>query len=295
MRLDRAVTVHLCHRVLRLLAERREARTPILMYHGIAEGTGTKHPYYETRTSRQMFAQQMNFLWEHRYSTMTVDDAVKSLEADQTSRKRVAITFDDGYRDFYSHAYPILAEYNFTATVFLITKHVRDQMMSRPGIEYMSWHEVRELHAKGIQIGSHTVTHPELRFLSSTQINYEVGASKGIIEDKIGGAVKSFSYPFAFPEANKTFTRFLVVTLRKHGYENGVSTIIGTAGRNDDRFFLPRLPVNTWDDLRFFHAKLEGAYDWLYLPQRMYKTLKHHAKPLRRVGDLKRSLAEPQR
>ena len=54
---------------------------------------------------------------------------------------------------------------------------------------------------------------------------------------------------------------------------NGVCTIIGTAGPSDDTYFLPRLPINSHDDLRLFRAKLEGAYDWLHVAQRWYKSL----------------------
>jgi peptidoglycan/xylan/chitin deacetylase (PgdA/CDA1 family) len=130
------------------------------------------------------------------------------------------------------------------------------------------------LHASGIGIGSHTVSHPDLRLLSDSALDYELTRSKQAIEDAIGDAVRSFAYPYAFPETDRGFVRRLADVLEKRGYEVGVSTIIGTAQRGDNRFFLPRLPINIWDDPQFFQAKLEGGYDWLHTAQYLLKTIK---------------------
>jgi peptidoglycan/xylan/chitin deacetylase (PgdA/CDA1 family) len=137
----------------------------------------------------------------------------------------------------------------------------------------MTWTEVRELYSNAIQFGSHTLNHPKLKLLKAAEIDEEVGRSKCTIEDKIGGAVTSFSYPYALPETDKVFICNLKDTLERYAYKNGVSTVIGTAGSNDDRFFLPRLPVNSWDDPQFFRAKLDGGYDWLHPVQRGKKLM----------------------
>jgi hypothetical protein len=73
-----------------------------------------------------------------------------------------------------------------------------------------------------------------------------------------------FSCPFAFPEHDRTFTQHLRECLQRHGYEAGVSTIIGTANARSDRYFLPRLPVNSFDDEDFLQAKLDNGYAWLH-------------------------------
>lgn len=205
---------------------------------------------------------------------MDLEGALRSLEQGEKRDRRVVVTFDDGYADFYSAAYPILSEYGFKATVFLVSGHTGDQRLQFKGKECLTWSEVRELHSKGICIGSHTVTHPELKLLNRAEVEYEISRSKQAIEDKIGSSVKSFSYPFAFPEADQAFTGFLESKLAGHGYQNGVSTIIGRASGRSHRFFLPRLPVNTWDDVRFFQAKLEGAYDWVHAFQYAHKLIR---------------------
>jgi hypothetical protein len=79
--------------------------------------------------------------------------------------------------------------------------------------------------------------------------------------------VRSFSYPFAFPEHDEKFIFRLRELLHTHGYVCGVSTIIGTATSEHDWFFLPRIPINAHDDARLFRAKLEGSYNWLHIFQ----------------------------
>ena len=294
LHIDRAISVYLCHPFSRRLDGWRRPRIPILMYHSIGKGTEGRHPYYEMNTSPRVFAQHMKFLRDNGYSSISLGEAANLLASaspspaalslgrgcpDGSGRVRglgkpVVITFDDGYLDFYSHAYPILCEHGFTATVFVVTGFLKTQRSHFNGKECLTLSEVRELHSKGIGIGSHTVTHPELKFLKLDQVDNEITESKKTLEDATGAPVKSFSYPFAFPEADRRFISCLEKILNKCGYQNGVSTVIGTAKRGDNRFFLPRLPVNSWDDLRFFRAKLEGGYDWLHGPQYLIKLAK---------------------
>lgn len=287
IRLDRALTMGFVHPVVRLLNGHRRQGVPILMYHGIRHGTGTEHPYFETNTSPELFAQHMQSLRDSGYTTASLTDAVAAIAADGPGQRRVAITFDDGYRNFYTHAFPILAEYGFKATMFIVSGFTGECPLRRDDKEYMTWDEVREIHSHGIEIGSHTVTHPELQRMSPEQVDYEIWQSKKAIEDELGHSIRSFSYPFSFPEQDSEFVGLLKGLLESHGYENGVSTIIGTAGRDHDWFFLPRLPVNSYDDVAFFQAKLQGGYDWLHLPQQIYKSLKRNALWIRGIGHSK--------
>ena len=122
-----------------------------------------------------------------------------------TNAKAVVITFDDGYADFYRYAFPILSEYGFSATVFVITGLMKPQRMSFKGTECLTLSEVRELHSQGISIGSHTVSHRDLRLLKQDEVENELSGSKKSLEDALGAPVKSFAYPFAFPEADRGF------------------------------------------------------------------------------------------
>src|SRR5664279_6551849 len=279
MRLDRSLSIHLGRQISRIADQRNLRGIPILMYHSINDHVGTTHPYYETNTAPEIFTRHMDFLSRNGYSAVSLEEALQSLSPGKDASKCVAITFDDGFRDFYSAAYPILRGFGFVATVFLATGLINNQRLQWKGTDLMTWAEVRELQTVGIRFGSHTVNHPELEKLDETQIDREVGQSKQTLEDKLGVPSKSFAYPYAFPEHNSAFTKRLAESLENHGYENGVSTVIGRARSCDNPFFLPRLPVNSWDDLRLFQAKLEGGYDWLHLPQSIYKKVRHHMLP----------------
>jgi len=246
------------------------------MYHSIREGTEGRHAYYETNTSPRVFAQQMKFLHDDGYSTIECDTMPQGARRDgagASTPKSVIITFDDGYADFYRYAFPILAEYGFTATVFVISGLLKAERTCFKQTECLNLSEVRELHSRGISIGSHTVSHPELKRLPQDAVERELSGSKKALEDALGAPVKSFAYPFAFPEADRRFVGMMAGILEKCGYENGVTTILGTARPGANRWFLPRLPVNSWDDPRFFRAKLEGAYDWLHVPQYLSKVI----------------------
>jgi len=251
---------------------------PILMYHSVSSEPETEtHPYFWVNTSPEMFDAQMRFLKENNYQVITLERAIEIIYGQAVKddhSKYVVITFDDGFRDFYINAFPILQKYGFTATVFLPTKYITDHSKKMDGKVHLSWDEVAELSRQGITFGSHTVSHPQLRDLDKDAIKYEIEYSKQVMESKMGASIDSFSYPFAFPEEDKELTNYLTTTLADCGYKFGVSTRIGRTSAKDPIFFLKRLPVNSRDDLAFFKAKLEGGYDWLYWVQLASKIIR---------------------
>jgi len=231
-----------------------------------------------------VFKNHMRFLADNGYETLGLQEALEAVRTDTKPRKAVVITFDDGYRDFYTFAYPILMKHRFRATMFIISGFTAERRIRLYDREYMTWDEVRAVHEQGIDIGSHTVNHPELYRMQRAEIQTEIRASKLEIENKIGDAVESFAYPFAFPEHDKQFVRMLRGLLQAEGYRTGVSTVIGTVHDCHDRFFLPRIPVNSYDDQRFFEAKLNGAYDWLHSFQYLCKSMKGLSESVFRVS-----------
>jgi peptidoglycan/xylan/chitin deacetylase (PgdA/CDA1 family) len=274
-RIDRLATLYLTHPF-----ERNKAAIPILMYHSIANDTEVGvHPYYRTITTPGRFAEQMAYLHGNGYLAISSVEAARRLkEQDGKALSRcVVITFDDGFLDFYKHAFPVLEQYGLTATMYLPTAYIAAERRKFKGRECMTWGEVRELQKLGISFGSHTVNHPQLHSLKAASIEEEVRVSKQVIEQNGGFAVDSFAYPYAFPEADIAFKQSLRDLLGKAGYADGVCTTVGRADRQSDVFFMERLPVNSCDDERLFAAKLAGFYDWVAKPQYFVKKMKRWA------------------
>jgi peptidoglycan/xylan/chitin deacetylase (PgdA/CDA1 family) len=190
------------------------------------------------------------------------------------NRKTVVLTFDDGLRDFYTSAFPILQGHGQTASVFLPTAFIGDQPGHFKGQECMTWSEARKLHEAGIEIGSHTVNHPRLYELGFDEIRAELASSKAMIEDRLGSVVVSFAYPYAFPVADQSFVRVFGDIVAQTGYRYCVTTVLGCVKPGDDAYCLKRLPANSSDDDALFRAKLEGCYNWLEVPQRAFKSWK---------------------
>jgi peptidoglycan/xylan/chitin deacetylase (PgdA/CDA1 family) len=263
---------------------------PILMYHSVSNGSqdiseekreAAAHPYYRTSTSPQRFAEQMKYLHDHDYGTISPREAANQLQGhavarNEASEKQVVITFDDGYSDFAHHAFPVLSKYGFSATVYLPTAYIGESPIPFKGKNCLTWAEVRELNERGICFGSHTVTHPQLRDLSSATVREELFSSKKTIEEKLGCEADSFAYPYAFPQTDTDFKNRLRDTLMEAGYQNGVCTTVGKAGSESNAFFMERLPVNDCDDPALFQAKLAGAYDWIAKFQHASKIAKSY-------------------
>jgi peptidoglycan/xylan/chitin deacetylase (PgdA/CDA1 family) len=277
-RIDRLASLYLAHPIMRTIGPDPKSRVPILMYHSISENLfGMSHPYFHINTVPAVFVEQMRWLQHSGYRTLSLNEALEGMEAGKDLRKTVVLTFDDGYRDFYTEALPVLKQCGFSATIFLATDRIRETPARIEGADYLTWREVRELHSEGIQFGAHTVTHPDLRSLGPDELEQELGRSKETIEDSLGVRVESFSYPHGFPEEDKQYAEYVRDLLCNLGYDNAVTTILGRAHKETERFSLPRLPINSFDDGAFLRAKLEGGYDWLHWPQLFKKYLFHHA------------------
>jgi Polysaccharide deacetylase len=274
LRIDRLTTLYVVDPILRRTSAGKPSIS-ILMYHSIAdEDEAGIHPYYRTATAPSVFAAQMESLHHAGFSVTGLGEAVRRCRQPNAERSSVVITFDDGYHNFYANAFPVLDRYGFTATMFLPTAYIGESRLTFKGKECLSWGEVRELQKHGISFGSHTVTHPQLHDCDATSIRDEIMGSKQTIEQKLGCAIPSFSYPYAFPETDKRFKVRLRDELRHAEYENGVCTTVGHPGPASDAYFLKRLPVNSDDDPQLFLAKLAGSYDWLAKPQYLVKMAK---------------------
>jgi peptidoglycan/xylan/chitin deacetylase (PgdA/CDA1 family) len=207
---------------------------PVLMYHHISELTSeeSRNPILRDLTvSPKDFDEQMQYLAEHEFrviSTEEIDEAVQNHLP--LPEKAVAITFDDGYKDFASQALPILRKYGFTATVFPVTS-----MIGTPN--HINWEDIETASREGMDFGSHTVHHFDLTMLSTYQLDYELHESKNSLEDELEQSVSTLAYP------DGKCDRSVAEAARAAGYDAAWMKCGGPVRPSDDLFFLPRMRV----------------------------------------------------
>lgn len=225
-------------------------KTPVFLYHQIADVDPAKDPYRLSVIPEQ-FDRQMAYLNQRAYHCLPLSAIIKAqMNGERLTRKSFAITFDDGYRDNFEVAMPIMLRYKFTATIFLVADWVGkptnwEGQSGDKAADLMSWDEIREMQDQGFHFGSHTRTHPRLDQLSPEQVDWELRSSKEMLEDGLGREVEVLAYPYeAVNEQVQQITE-------KVGY-------LGACGRpplEENRFNVWRNQVHTNDTLGSFGYK----------------------------------------
>lgn len=259
------MTLYAARPVACVFGSRFTETLPVLMYHSISDDPETGvGAYYRVATSPARFAEQMQWIADAGCRAVTLQEGIKALtDGHLPARPLVAVTFDDGFQDFHTAAWPVLKSHRFSATMYLPTGYIQNERKSFLDRQCMTWSEVRELRSEGIQFGSHTVNHPKLYNLSWREIEQELSQSKQQIEHELGECISSFAYPFAFPQEDARFAEKLSDMIYRCGFANCATTVVGRMGQGDDPMWVRRLPVNQCDDRALFLAKLRGEYDWL--------------------------------
>jgi peptidoglycan/xylan/chitin deacetylase (PgdA/CDA1 family) len=274
--IERAITLSVVDPLRRRLFNAEPGRLVILMYHRIAqEPEVSVRPYHRQTISPTLLAEHFAHLRDAGVRGVSLEEALATAdEAPQELHRSVALTFDDGYADFAELAAPALARYGFTATVYLPTRFISKKRLRFNGHACLTWPEIRDLRKSGIRFGSHTVNHLVLYREPWSVILDELTSSRQTIEHELGEDVRSFAYPYAYPQFDPGFTRRFEYSVREAGYTSSVTTRIGRWRAGTNRFDLPRLPVNSADDCALLRAKLAGSYDWLSVPQMITKLYK---------------------
>ena len=213
---------------------------PILMYHEIADRSETDS---SLAVSPRNFQAQLAYLHDRGFKTIAASDVPVLLARgpSEIPDRTVVLTFDDGYEDFHSRAIPLLHQHGFTATVFVTVGWVQDSRISLAGQErpgrMLSWSQVREVAATGIEVGAHSCLHPQLDQIRESRLRDELYVSKGRLEDKLGHAVPGLAYPFGYSNAR------VRQVARDAGYAYACAVRNMTAQAESDPFALPRLTV----------------------------------------------------
>ena len=209
-----------------LPAAEDDAKVLVLNYHMV------NSMFISLAIEPEDFDWQMKYLVDHGYHSITLDELYAVLEGQGRLPDRpVLITFDDGYVDNYTNAYPILKKYDLKATIFIVTGFVS----KRKG--YLTWDQLREMEQHGITAQSHTVTHAPLPELSDERIREELVVSKQQAEAELGHPVEFIAYPTGVHDLH-------IVSLAKEaGYKGGFTVKYGNVDRNSNVYAMERVPI----------------------------------------------------
>lgn len=227
---------------------------PVLMYHEIADRSESPSRLAVSPASLEA---QLGFLHEEGYRTLTGAELAVALAGRGPSlpERSVALTFDDGYGDFYTKAVPVLKRYGFVATVFVTTGWVEDAgplpSGHRPGV-MLRWAQIGEAAHAGMEFGSHTRFHPQLDQLPRDQVRDELYASKSELEERLNRSVPGLAYPYGY--SNNTVRQ----VARELGFRYGFAVGNAMAGEGSDPLALMRLTVRRTTDLPMFRQLLQG-------------------------------------
>ncbi len=216
----------------------------ILVYHQIGRGNNLDYLILD----KSLFTEQMHFITKH-YRPFSLEDLLQTIRrTGAIPPKSIVVTFDDGYANTYSEAFPILQKYKIPATLFITTGFIENSVRSPYAAKMMSWKMVKEMHKSGIEIGSHTLTHPNLRNCGAKKAAYEMTESKKQIEQKIQAPVKTLAYPYGSSRAFSETTQSLA---KKAGYLGACTTVSGQNERTTNPFALRRISLAK-SQIRFF-------------------------------------------
>lgn len=193
-------------------------KVTILMYHEI------KNPASELSVPPVNFDKQMQYLHDHGFNVITLEDFYQfRIKNKPLPANPIIITFDDGYRDNYTNAFPILKKYGFKGTVFVITGSV--------GLKnYLTWNMIREMYSSGlVDIGAHTVNHYILSKIPIADAQSEISMSRSKIAKEIGVQPSFFSYPSGKNNPE------VVKAVQQDGFNGAVIMGNGTKDNRDDK------------------------------------------------------------
>ncbi len=229
------------------------------MYHNI--GVPPKNAILRSLyVTPRMFKFQMSYLKAAGFEVVPLTDIAEVARKGGSGKRLVALTFDDGYRDFYENAFPVLKKYGLPSTVFVVSdlvgkENVWDSAEGRAREKLLGWKEMSRLSKEGVTFGSHTRSHPFLSRLASAEIEDEVAGSKSGLEERLQTPVESFCYPYGDYDAR------IVKEVRKAGYKAAVTTQRGLVHRNDNPFELRRSFIRFSTHPLLFIYKVHSLYE----------------------------------
>ncbi len=204
------------------------------------------------------FEQHMKWLQEYGYTSITPEDLYEFIvNGRELPEKPVLITFDDGYKDNYTNAYPIMKKYGFKGTIFVVTGFL--------GVydNYLTWEQAKELTDNGFSIESHTHNHKSMTEASDDDISRELAKSRDTIKEKLGVEADFIAYPTG------TYNLHIAELVKEAGYKGAFTIKYDNASRDSNIYAIERVPIfhteNTNKDFleRIQYLPLMYKYGWV--------------------------------
>ena len=226
---------------------------PILAYHQIAVPPSRKAPFRSMVVHPEAFRRQMEWLKKLGIQGVSLREAMPYIRGGKTG-KVAAITFDDSYANVYENALPVLQEFGFTATNFVVANqigggNVWDAPLGVAQASCMSVEQLKHWHSLGHEVGSHTLDHVRLPQLPMEEARRQITHSRELLEDLLDEGVSSFCFPYGDE------TPLDRVLAYEAGYSAATTTRRGRARPGDDPFGLPRATIRRNDSWLHFVKK----------------------------------------
>jgi peptidoglycan/xylan/chitin deacetylase (PgdA/CDA1 family) len=232
-----------------------EKKLIILMYHRVGDLSSKPLTVAPSTFERELLSLQ-----ENGYVCHNEPFAVK--------QNQVILTFDDGYEDFYLNVFPLLKEYDLPAILFICPNIIDNNLEYNWDKKYfvgqnnnkLSWEQLSEMKDSGlVEIGAHTMNHPDLDTMPAAEAEKEIRTSKEILEKKLGINCRYFAYP------RGRFNKAVVKIVANSGFEYSFSTIYGSNTKKTNPHLLKRYMIEGSDSLFVFKNILKGALNILAL------------------------------
>ena len=245
-----------------LYVNKKKYEIPVIMYHRVINKSENEG-IYGTYIYEDIFRKHLQYLKDKNYTVITFKDLDKIgwRNRFEKGKKYIILTFDDGYKDNYDLAFPILKEFDFKATIFLMGKSAYNEWDVKAGGErkfsLMSVEMIKEMQDYGIEFGAHTFNHPKLNTLSNEEIEYQIVDVKKPLEEKIGKEIITFAYPYGI------LNDYAKKMTKKAGYTFALATDSGSVCLSDDLYQIRRIAIFPNTNLFSFKRKVTGNYNFI--------------------------------
>lgn len=239
---------------------------PVIMYHRVVKDQ-SEAGIHGTYVTLDKFRAQLQYLKDQGYETVTFADLSNHNYKQRFARGRkwVLLTFDDGYEDNYTTAFPLLKQFGFKATIFLVSARdynswdadVTPPAKAERRFKLMTPEMVKEMMDYGIEFGAHTLSHPKLSKIPLADARHEIVESKRQLEERYQRPFNVFAYPYG--DLNEEVKKIVADA----GFTCAFATDSGSVCFDHDLYQIRRIAIFPGNSLHTFKRKVSGHYNFI--------------------------------